>query len=215
MRINIHTHYFFKNSFSVKNILLGSKFFLDKENLYSAGIHPWFIEKNYADSLFSDLEWLVNEKKIIAIGEIGIDRKIDFDIDKQELFFEKQLQIADKNNIPVIIHCVKCYDRLFFYRKKYLKSAWIVHDFNGNLKIAKDLMNLNIFISFGNNFMRRNSKLEILIKEISLDKIFFENDDKNFSIDDVYEKAAGILDIDFSDLESIIFKNFKKIFNVF
>ena len=212
MKINIHTHLAdVASHFSLHNICIGVKNLMP-DSFFSVGIHPWFIDSYNQKIAWSNLLEFVNFQKFYAIGEIGLDKVCGVDFAKQKFIFEKQLMLADELKVPVIIHCVKCYDVLFYFRKKYPENIWILHDFNGNLQIYKQFAQTNTFFSLGNNFMRKKSKVATILSDFDLGKIFFETDTHTYSIDDVYRKAIDILSIEQENLEHIIYQNFLKIF---
>lgn len=210
MFVDVHTHSNIDNKYSIINICVG-KNDIEPENIFSAGIHPWHILINNTDLLFKKLDKYLIKKNIVAIGEIGLDRVCDISFEKQKFFFEKQLQIAEKNNLPVILHSVKTYSDLLFFRKKYKKVEWIVHDYNGNKQISESFIDKKIYFSFGKNFMR-NRNLKQIIKQLPLNSIFFETDDTDYKINTIYEQAAKCLNIEIEQLQKIILNNFKRIF---
>ncbi len=211
MLIDIHTHKIYDNFLSILNFIIGKENIVPN-NYFSAGIHPWYIDQNKMEVCLNKFNELKNNRLFLAVGEIGLDKKCKTDYDMQADIFEKQLVVAQNINKPVIIHCVKSYDKLLFFRKKYNKNKWIIHDFNSSILMAKELIKNDIYLSLGNNFMRYNSKLEQILPDIPSDFIFFETDEHSFSIAEVYQKAAKILNLDTKKLSQIVYNNFFKIF---
>ncbi len=200
-----------KAEFSLYNICVGVKNF-EPSDYFSVGIHPWYSDIYDEIFLWKNLLFLIEKNRFSAIGEIGLDKICGVDFNFQKYIFEKQLMLAADLQIPVIIHCVRCYDILLFYRKKYAENIWILHDFNGNLQIYSQFLDTRTFFSFGNNFMREKSKIATIFSNFDVNRIFFETDTKSFSIEKVYEKASKILKIDIESLERNIFENFLRIF---
>ena len=212
LEVDIHTHSFSNESIAVKNVCLGVKNLLGER--FSAGLHPWHI------SLFSDkkilnlIKSLSLKKSFVAVGETGLDVFAEADLSEQEIFFEEQLKMSESLDKPVILHCVRCYDKLLYFRKRYRQTPWIVHDFRGNSALAKQLLKSDIFLSFGRSLIYEHKKSVEAFTQIDLNRVFFETDTENFSIRDVYEKACEIRHIDYDELKSIIYSNFVKIFGV-
>ena len=126
---------------------------------FALGIHPWYIKKEYYH-LLSGLN-NISSTGACAIGEIGLDKKIDkTDFELQINFFETQLEIAGNAGIPVIVHCRGAYNELIEILKKFNNSkiSGIIHSFSGNAEIAKILIKYNFSFSFGGALTYRNSK---------------------------------------------------------
>ncbi len=79
---------------------------------YSIGIHPWFIVEERLESDFEILESKLQEPSCLAIGECGLDKRIEVPMELQQLVFEKQLLLAQKYQKPVVIHCVAAFQEL-------------------------------------------------------------------------------------------------------
>ncbi len=181
-------------------------------NRFSAGLHPWHISLFGDEKILDFVRLLSAEKSFVAVGEVGLDVFVDVDMKVQEFFFEEQLKIAEVLDKPVVLHCVRCYDRLLFFRKKYRKTVWIAHDFRGNAVLAKQLLDGDIFLSFGRSLVYEHKKSVETFSQIDLSRVFFETDTEKFSIRDVYRKASEIRKIDYNKLKDIIYSNFVKIF---
>lgn len=214
LHINIHSHQFRRdeNVFQLLNLFPNE--IEDKATnkvVYSAGIHPWYLDN--ADEQITILEKYVQHPNFISIGEIGLDRVKHQNFDEQLKVFENQLKLAEKDVKPVIIHCVKAYSDILYFRKKYPRNNWIIHDFNANDVIVSELIQNNCYLSFGNNFMKEGSKANRLFEFVPLDKIFLETDENaNLSIEQVYQYAAEVKSIDIEELRQQIIKNFNSIF---
>jgi len=79
----------------------------------SIGTHPWHLDPNNIEAQLALVEKFSVSESVIAIGEIGLDRKTTAPLDLQKEVFIKQLNIAGRVNKPVIIHCVKQDYRLY------------------------------------------------------------------------------------------------------
>src|SRR5690606_29533338 len=96
---------------------------------------------------------------VIALGEIGLDRRNGADFSLQKKFLTQQLAIIKDLNIPVIIHCVKAYSDLIPFIKKN-KNPFVLHQFNGNKTQLSDFMKFdNVWFSFGKDLIFDNQKV--------------------------------------------------------
>jgi len=107
------------------------------ENVYGAiGIHPENVE-SYSNDDLKYIEENLNNQKIIAIGEIGLDYHYTKDNkEKQIELFERQLKIAETYNIPVIVHSREATEDTINCIKKY-KVKGVIHSFSGSIETAK------------------------------------------------------------------------------
>ncbi len=210
--IDIHTHKNNSKGFFIKNLFPEDEPREPQEKQYfSIGLHPWKISEANWEKQIKLLENKIPNKKIIAIGEIGLDKLVKVPPDLQFGVFEKQLKIAEIHNLPVIIHSVKSNSEILKFRKRYSKTNWILHGFAGNIIEARALIEKQIYLSFGSAVLK-SPKVADTITRIETNKIFFETDDSNLSINKVYSRAAEILKIDLEELRKIIKNNFSECF---
>ena len=139
------------------------------------GYHP-----EYADTVTeSDLDYLkslLGEKKIVGIGEIGLDYHYTKDNkDKQIWLFEEQLKIAEEFNLPVVIHSRDATMDTINTLKKY-KVKGIIHCFSGSLETANIYISMGFLLGIGGVVTFKNSKLKDVVKEVSLESIVLETD---------------------------------------
>ena len=85
---------------------------------YSIGIHPWYIKEDRIDEELKIIEEKLQTKTCLAIGECGLDKRIDISLEQQTIVFEKQLALAEKYKKPVVIHCVAAYQEVIAIKKK-------------------------------------------------------------------------------------------------
>lgn len=211
--IDIHTHN--NNSdLSIVNLFLQEiNSSLPKEKLISSGIHPWHISEINLQNEIEKLFLLAESGEICAIGEIGLDLLTKSSLPEQKKIFEQQLEIAEKFQLPVIIHCVKAFNEIVSIRKKRSnQTSWIIHGFNNNLQIAKELIKHKCFISFGAALLKNNSNASNIIKEIPLQNVFLETDESENKIEEIYNKAAELLNIEVKELQQKIRENFTRCF---
>ena len=139
------------------------------------GYHP-----EYADSVREkDLDYLkrlLSEKKVVGIGEIGLDYHYTKENrDKQIWLFEEQLKIAEEFNLPVVIHSRDATLDTINTLKKY-KVKGIIHCFSGSLETAKIYISMGFLLGIGGVVTFKNSKLKEVVKEVPIDSIVLETD---------------------------------------
>jgi TatD DNase family protein len=179
---------------------------------FSLGLHPWFLTKENFNSDFKKLAQIVDNQSVMMIGECGLDRLKGEDMTFQTEAFAAQIQLAESSLKPVVIHCVKAYSELIALKKKLNPHVpMIVHGFNQNEQILRELLKNDFYISIGTAILRGDSNAAKYISSIPLDKLFFETDDQRLSIKKVYEQAAKLLNVDLSILKEKIYTNFQNI----
>jgi len=183
---------------------------------YSFGLHPWFISEGTLTDGFSQIEAFARKDNVIAIGETGLDKACNTPFDLQTEVFKRHIALAGEMNKPLIIHCVKAWSEVLSLRKKNLKNPWVFHAFNANLEIAEELIDLGCYISFGKSVFKIDSKAYKTLSGLkSLQQVFFEtDDDEDFYIEDVYQKASVIRDIEMCTINKITKDNFCSCFNI-
>ncbi|GAB4277608.1 MAG: TatD family hydrolase [Marinilabiliales bacterium] len=215
--IDFHTHKktFQNNTFGIINLLINKiqLTIIDKSNLYSVGLHPWYIK--YQTHCIPDIITLLSDSKnFIAVGEIGLDRLITVPIEKQIEVFLKQVNIAVSFHKPIIIHCVKAYsDILELFRKYNLLIPAVFHSYNENEHIADELLKYNVYFSFGKNLFNHDSKAAKVLKQLDASRVFFETDDADCTIEDIYKNASEITGRDESFWINQCKKNFTSFLN--
>ncbi len=214
MYINIHTHKvdisanWYILNFYPQNELVEHK----KGELLSCGIHPWHVNNIEVQRMLERIDTYALSKKIVAIGECGLDsyRK---DMDLQHYVFKKQIDISEKCNIPILIHSVKQHHEILRLHKiNACSQPWIVHGFRGKYDLFKQFKKQNIFVSLGPSFFKDIKNARLFFQKADLNFIFFETDDTEISIKELYdfvEKNAIIPNVNWKE---IIEDNFKRIF---
>ena len=180
---------------------------------FSYGYHPWHLDQD-SDELCS-LHDLISSSKCLAIGETGIDRvNLSYSLKEQLSSFHKHIELSEQIQKPLIIHCVKGYSELLEAYKRYSPTqSWIIHDFNHNKDFLNAIRTKRIYISLGRNFFeRKNSKVNKATKDIELEKLFFETDEMNIEIYEVYKKFCDNTELEMKELKKNIKTNFEKVF---
>lgn len=190
------------------------------------GFHPTELN-NFTDS---DLEWLeehINDEKIVALGEIGLDYHYDdTDKNKQLYVFKKQLDVAKKHCKPVIIHSRDSIQDTYDMLKKYdLKGS--LHCFSGSLEMANEFIKLGYLIGVGGVVTYKNAKNIVnVINNIDLEYILLETDspyltpepDRGKKNDSSYipiiaKKIADIKNVELVEVEKTTSENSRRLFD--
>lgn len=159
------------------DIMLSTKFVEKYKNLYACiGYHPE-VSNKIVEKDYETLEEMVkNNPKIVAIGEIGLDYYWNKDNkDKQREVFCKQLEIAEKLKLPVVIHSRDSINETYEILKKY-KVSGVIHCFSGSLEMAKKFISLGFLLGIGGVVTFKNSKLFEVIEKLELTSIVLETD---------------------------------------
>ena len=193
------------------------------DNVYGCvGLHPEEVEDNFDYNIFSNLP-----KKIVAIGEIGLDYYyIKDNKDKQIEIFERQLSIAQKLNLPVVVHSREAtLDTINSLKKYNLKG--VIHSFSGSLETAKIYLKMGYKLGVNGVVTFKNCNLKDVYKELSPKDIILETDSpylapvpyRGKSNEPAYmiETAAfmaNIFNISLEELAEITNKNIHDIFDI-
>jgi TatD DNase family protein len=200
MLINLHTH---------NRQEIGLEIVQTNEVLsypYSYGVGPFDIENHIFNKK------IAANKNCLAIGEIGLDKLVQININKQIIKFKNQLIYSEKLNLPVIIHCVKAYNEIIQIKRELKpKQPWIIHGFR-KTNLTTILISEGFYLSIGTAILH-DKKLQSTLKTIPNDRLFLETDnDLNHNIEEVYQQVASLKEISLLDLKNIISNNFKTVF---
>lgn len=189
------------------------------------GIHPEEVD-NYNDKDIEFISEHINDDKIIAVGEIGLDYHYDYDKDKQIDIFKKQLDIAVSFNKPVIIHSRDSIQDTYNIIKEYNLKG-IMHCYSGSVEMAREFNKIGFLLGIGGIVTFKNSKkLVEVIKDISIEYIVLETDSPYLApepyrghdnepayVKKVAEKIAEIKEINYSDVCRITTDNVRRLFD--
>ena len=149
------------------------------------GLHPVFIAEHQPQHLV-ELEQLINQHKPAAVGEIGLDfYQKDADKEKQLLFFEKQILIAQQYKLPIIVHNRKAHDQcISLIKEMNFTHGGIIHAFNGSIQQAQHYISLGFLLGFGGMLtFERSRKLQNLAKQIPLSAMVLETDAPDMTVE--------------------------------
>lgn len=198
------------------------------ENVYLAlGYHP--SEANVITK--QDIERLEDivksNKKVIAIGEIGLDYHWEKDNkETQQSLFKSMIELAKKYSLPVVIHSRDAFQDTYDILKKS-KVKGVIHCFSGNIENAKMYISLGFKLGIGGVLTFKNSKLKDVLKELELSNIVTETDSPYLTpepyrgkinepkyVKEIISKISEIKEMDIESVEKIIEQNVKDTFGI-
>lgn len=146
------------------------------EGVFNAfGIHPWFVE-TAPKSWKADLEAAIGRYKPIALGECGLDFSRELQPIQQDIF-EKQVEIAIKHDLPLIIHSFKAVDNVLHILRKYPQSRGVFHAINASVQQLEQILALGFYVGFGGAVtFPRAKRLQRLLAHCPVDRILLETD---------------------------------------
>ena len=194
-------------------------------NVYGTlGIHP--TEEISINSL-KFIEENLSNKKIVGIGEIGLDYYWNKNKEEQIDNLIKQLDLALKYNKPVVIHSREATNDTYEILKNYPSLKKDIHCFSGSLEMAKNYIKINSYLGIGGVLTFKNSKLKEVIKEIDLKYLLLETDspfltpepyrgkqNEPYNIIYVANKIAEVKNISLDDVLKQTSLNAKDLFDI-
>ena len=203
------------------------------EEIYAAIAIMPTEHKSFNNKNFKKIEELLKtSKKIIAIGEIGLDYYWEKDTkikEKQKEMFIKHINLANKYNLPVSIHCRDAIQDTFdILKANPVKKTGVMHCFSGSLEMAKEFIKIGYKIAFGGVLTFKNSiTTKQVLTSIPLDDVVLETDAPYLApmpyrgklnepkfIKNVAIFASNLLNMDLDKFEEKVYYNSLKIFHV-
>lgn len=186
------------------------------------GLHPENIEEDFDYTIFDNLD-----KKIVGIGEIGLDYHYTKDNkDKQIEVFERQLDIAEKLNLPVVIHSREAAGDTLEILKKH-HNFGVIHSFSGSLEMAREYIKLGFVLGINGVVTFKNCNLKDTLKNIDMNSIVLETDSPYLTpvpfrgtqnnpgkMMNTARFVADIYGVSLSELAEITNQNIKRIFDI-
>lgn len=184
-------------------------------NVHTLAVHPWELTAPFSRAQF-DQKWselTKNPGRIYAVGECGLDRVHEgiASIEDQVYVLEKHFELAEKLNLPIILHTVRSYsDLLHMLKLNHFKNPIMLHAFGGNEHEMHELMKYPVYFTYG----KRLFNTDKMLKVTPIDRLLLESGDQDqYTIAQIYQKAAESLSMDESDLEARLERNFLAFFN--
>lgn len=193
----------------------------------AVGFHPNELDNVSLDD-YEQLRKMILNKKVVAIGEIGLDYHYD-DTDRnlQKKHFIKQLELASEYDIPVIIHSRDSIQDTYDLVKQY-KVRGVIHCYSGSYEMAKKFIDLGFYISVGGVVTFKNAKNIIdVINNIDVAYLLVETDspfltpepyrgmrNEPLYVTYVVKKIAQIKKMDEKELITILNSNVFRLFDI-
>ena len=174
--------------------------------LRQAGIHPWHAEEYAAGQL------PILDERTEAIGEIGLDFRCSVPREVQFEVFRRQLELAQRLDMAVVLHCVKAFQPTLQCLHQTPPRAVIFHGFIGSRQEALEALRRGYYLSFGERTFRSPKTIEAL-RSMPLDHVFFETDDSPTPIEEIYTRMAELLSTSIEHLQRITTENYLRIFD--
>lgn len=197
----------------------------------AVGVHPSEINNLELTDL-DQLKQLAQSKKVIAVGEIGLDFYYEKDEnirEKQRIFFKKQIEIANELNLPVSIHCRDANEEcLKILKENRINKKGIMHCYSGSSEMMNEFTNLGLLLGIGGVVTFKNAqKLKDVVSKVDSKFFVLETDapyltpepyrgQKNHSkyLCYVRKQIATLRQTSEEDIENQTTENFKRVFNI-
>ena len=194
----------------------------------TCGISPNDIQ-DFSEENLKMIEKIAKNDKVVAIGEIGLDyywNKENKDIQKE--LFIRQIEIANKLNLPISVHTREAVnDTIKILKEHSVNKKGIFHCCPLNQELIKEGLKLGFYISFSGNITFKNAKSEDVVKMVPNDKILIETDSPYLSPEPfrgkrntpsnvklIAKKISEIKGISLEETAKITYENASKIYNI-
>ena len=213
--VDIHTHTAKTADDLIQIVNLNLDQPCPEQGYYSYGIHPWALDN--ADFQIEEALGLLEKRlpspNVLALGEAGLDKMHKESFEQQIAVFERQIDLSEALQKPMILHDVKSHNEILALRKKHkAKQPWILHGFNGTEQDIRQLIGQGLYLSVGESLLHSERKITKSLKSIPLDLLFLETDMAEIRIETIYEVAAKLLGMNIHALSVQIFSNFARLF---
>lgn len=180
---------------------------MDRAVHLSAGIHPWFLTEEDITLQLAWLDTLLEDKRLLAIGEAGLDKCCHTSFALQQKAFEAQIICSEHRDLPMILHIVRAYQELIAYRKSlHARQPWIIHGFRGKKEVARTLLDQGFYLSFGQKFQPET------LRYVPEDRFLLETDESLSPIREIYQEAASTRKTTVEQLEKAVSSTINKLF---
>jgi len=206
---NVHSHRKARNpeEFNCRNAyhFLREKSFAELNYPVSVGMHPWHAGQ-FSPIVFSRLRSLALHPQVLAIGEIGLDKRNGPSMEVQLACWQPQFELAQELGLPLVVHCVRAWQEIIpFLRRSFVPV--LLHDFRGNRHVLQSLLPLErLFFSFGKSLLQSQQSRDVFVR-IDPKRILLETDQSSIPIAEIYQEAALLSGISATDYEQQMKKN--------
>ena len=198
--------------------------------IYAAvGVHPHDVENMTESDIELLRKYAIENEKVVAIGEIGLD--YHYDLSPRELqkkWFKRQIELANELKLPFIVHDREAHGDTLKIMKEFPKVKGVVHCFSGSVEFAKECLKLGYYIGVTGVVTFKNSKvIKAVVKEVPLDRLLVETDcpymaptlnrgkrNQSDYIAFVLKEIATIKDKSIKEMEEITILNTKTLFRI-
>jgi len=181
---------------------------------YSIGIHPWYIAEERLEQDLAVIAQKLALPECLALGECGLDKRIEISMSLQTKVFESQIALAEQFQKPLVLHLVAAYQELIEIKNRLTISVPVVlHGFSKNEQTAQQLIANGCYLSFG-KYLLRNPELKSVFLSVPNDRIFLETDTIEETLEEVYALAASYKGITVAEMQAITKANRLKVFGV-
>ncbi len=141
----------------------------------TVGFHPENLD-DMPDDYLTQIAKLLEDKKAVALGEIGLDYHWDIDRQLQHKVFEQQLILAKELDVPVVIHDREAHGDIMEYIRKYQPKG-LLHCFSGSVEMLNEVLKLGLSISLGGTVTFKNARVPVEVAQaVPLDRLLLETD---------------------------------------
>lgn len=209
---NLHTHKF-TNDATITELVNQYPWEFDTNiPSYSIGIHPWYLKEDRLESDLKTIGEKLSLKECLALGECGLDKRIEVPMPLQIKVFEMQIALAEAHQKPLVLHLVAAFDELLVLKKRLKISVpIIVHGFSKNAQVAKKLIDNGFYLSFG-KYLLRNPELKQVFQSVPNDRFFLETDTIEETMEEVYILAASYKSMTLQEMQMQVETNWKTVF---
>ncbi|MBP6549936.1 MAG: TatD family hydrolase [Flavobacterium sp.] len=200
------------------------------ENIFlMMGLHPTHVKDNYLEEL-RHIEEELAKRKFVAIGEIGIDLYWDkTHLPQQKDAFRKQIQLAKRHELPIVIHCREAFDEIFeiLEEEKSADLFGIFHCFSGTFEQAFQAISYNMKLGIGGVVTFKNGKIDQFLDQIDLKHLVLETDspylapvpfrgkrNESSYLVNVVDKLATIYNRSREEIATVTTENSKAVFGI-
>ena len=200
----------------------------DYENVYAALGYFYTLADEITDEDILLLDNQLKKDKVIAVGEIGLDYyKGKENKDKQIELFEKMLNLAEKHELPIIVHSRKAMQDTYDILKKH-NVVGSMHSYQGSAEMAREFIKLGFYMGIGGTVTHTNNKkTRKMLNEIGIEHILLETDspylppeekrgemNTPLNIKYIIKKIAEELNIEESEVIEITAENAKRLLKI-
>lgn len=209
---NLHTHKFTNNPAVLEMVNQYPWAFDNQIPNYSIGIHPWYISEDRMEADLRILEEKLQLKECLALGECGLDKRIEVPMPLQIEVFERQIALAELYRKPLVLHLVAAIDELIAIKKRLRISVpIIIHGFSRNEQLAQQLLANGFYLSFG-KYLLRNPELKEVFRSVPNDRFFLETDTIEENLEQVYALASEYKEMSLEQMKLQVAVNWKVVF---